>query len=73
MLASGPASRPSSIWIEMSQYIPTRATIREIVASPIGRAAQPGKSLTRRDGAGRARERPPLAAAMAQPRIARAA
>ena len=37
-----PASRPLSMWIEMSQYIPKTAVSSETVATAEGKATQPG-------------------------------
>ena len=47
MFASGPASRPLSMWMEMSQYMPMAATISETVATEIGRDAHPGTPVAR--------------------------
>ncbi len=44
-LANGPASRPSAMWMEMSQYIPTTATISETAVIAEGSAAHGGRPL----------------------------
>jgi hypothetical protein len=46
-LASGPASRPSSMWIEMSQYIPNTAVMSAPPWIASGNAAQPGRPTSR--------------------------
>ena len=57
-------SRPTSMWSEMSQYMPSRATRRDAAARAEGRAAQPGRPETRSVEVGGAAEVGDLAAAV---------